>query len=250
MTDINEVFNKHGIQPKTCKNNISVLDSSYKLEVRSYELVEGILASTDDEETPTPFLGVSPSGLTPPSAVQQTESASRVAKKEKERGAVFRSAEKMPQITYVKASILRQPGRRIEMNLDYRHDQIEGSGFIKVKFELTPRSDEFPKNISDYHQWLPYRLCYDSGHGQRQKVQIGKAQLRKSWGKTAYRGPRIEQHALSFDTRDLTAKFWIWDQCIELDFEETTHQHYSHFAHYKQTVYQGSIDARTLQPRL
>ena len=38
MADINEVFKKHGIEPKTCKNNISIVDTSYKLEVTSYEL--------------------------------------------------------------------------------------------------------------------------------------------------------------------------------------------------------------------
>lgn len=251
MADINEVFKKHGIEPKTCKNNISIVDTSYKLEVTSYELGEDILASTDDEEQPTPLLGVSPSGLTPSSAAQQTESASRVARSaesQEERGAVFRSPP-TPQITYVKASIARKSGTRIEINVDYRHDQIPGSGFIKVKFELTPRSDEFPKNIEDYTQWLPYRLCFDSAHGQRQKVQIGKAQERRKWSKSAYRGPRLKQHAMSFDTRDLTAKLWIWNQCIELDFEETDQKLYSHIAFYKQAVYEGSVDALTLQPR-
>ena len=224
MTTVDQQFKRLGIAPVKCKTNISykTLNSSDKVENSSVD----ILHLVDDINEP-PLIGMStPSGLTPPSAAQQTASTSLVAEKEKERGAVCRT----PRINYLGISRRRHRNtNRVWFNVSMRHDQLTGPGFQKLVFKLTPRRDEFAKNIDDYNLWPYYTTCYETTRGTSRTILIGKGLEGKKWGKKRTPDVRVPRTAMSLDLEANLVTIWIEDQCFrDIELEPTDNSHFTH----------------------
>lgn len=226
MTTLDEQFKRLGIEPKKCKTNISykIQNSSDKLENSRVD----ILHLLDDTNEP-PLEGEStPSGLTPPSAVQQTLSASRVASSESQRESVpgFRS----PRINYLGITRRKRKNTdRVWINVSIRHDQLTGPGFQRLVFKLTPRRDEFAKNVDDYNLWPYYNTCYETTRGTSRTILIGKGLEAKKWGKKRSPDIRVPRTAMSLDLTANLVTIWIEDQCFrDIELEPYEHNHFTH----------------------
>ena len=227
MKTLEHEFKRLGIDPKKCKTNISykIQNSSDKLENSRVD----ILHLEDDTNDPLLDRSSTPQGLTPSSAAQQTSSASRVAcyaESQEERGAGFRS----PRINYLGITRRRRKNTdRVWINVSIRHDQLTGPGFQRLVFKLTPRRDEFAKNVDDYNLWPYYNTCYETTRGTSRTILIGKGLESKKWGKKRTPDIRVPRTAMSLDLEANLVTIWIEDQCFR-DIELVPYEH-NHFTH-------------------
>lgn len=224
MAKIEDQFNKLGIVPKKCKTNISyeLLGSSDKVEGNRVD----ILHLVDDTNDP-PLNGEStPSGLTPSSAAQPT--ASRVARGQKESLPGFRS----PQITYLSLTRRRRVNTdRVWINVSLRTDQMLGTGFKRLLFKLTPRRDEFAKNI-EYDSWPHYATCYNSTRGKTRTILIGKGLETRAWGRGRQKDIIVPETAMSMDLDANLVTLWIGGQCFaDIELQPYEHKYYTHKAY-------------------